>query len=162
MAQALARSQPRAPEAQFAAEFEQAAFLTLGLCYQKTPRFAGGAYLPFLRRVDRFAARPLPVSLRERAGYSARLLEIDARVRELVAALAQRGFRSPYLRTLVVARINPVRFVRQKPGATAPAMPIGAALTRMAANARKFDAASVREGELALVAAAASGEPDAE
>jgi len=28
-------------------------------------------------------------------------------VKEIVAALQQRGFRSPYLRTYVVARINP-------------------------------------------------------
>jgi len=34
-------------------------------------------------------------------------------------------------------------------------MAIGAALTRMAASARKFDVSSVRAGELALVAAVA-------
>ena len=167
MAQALAKAQPRALESLFAAEFELAAYLTLGLCYQRAPRFAGGAYLPFLRRVDRFAERALPVALRERAGFAAKLLEIDARVKEIVAGLAARGFKSPYLRTLVVARINPVRFVKQKRGPTsargpmsrggAPAMPIGAALVRMAASARKFDLAGVRERDLALVAAVAGG-----
>jgi ParB family transcriptional regulator, chromosome partitioning protein len=162
MAQALAKEQPRAVESQFAAEFELAAYLTLGLCYQETPRFAGGAYLPFLRRVDRLAERPLPASLRERAGFAARLREIDARVKEIVAGLAARGMKSPYLRTLVVARINPVRFVKQKRGETKPAMPIGAALTRMAASAKKFDVASVRERDLALVAAVSSGEPEGE
>ncbi|HTO68306.1 MAG TPA: ParB N-terminal domain-containing protein [Myxococcota bacterium] len=162
MAQALAKAQPRAPEAQFAAEFELAAFLTLGLCYQRSPRFAGGAYLPFLRRVDRLADKPLPVALRERTGFAAKLLEIDARVKEIVAGLAERGFKSPYLRTLVVARINPVRFVKQKRGETAPAMPIGAALVRMAASAKKFDPAGVRERDLALVAAVASDDAEAE
>ena len=160
MAQALAKSSPKARESEFAAEFESPAFLTLGLCYQDAPRFAGGAYYPFLRRVDRFGDKPLAAGLRERAGYAARLLEIDARVKEIVAALQEKGFRSPYLRSFVVARINPVRFVKQKKGDTAPPMPIGAALTRMAASARKFDTSSVRERDLALVAAVAPAEPE--
>jgi ParB family chromosome partitioning protein len=160
MAQSLAKSRPKARESELAAEFESPAFLTLGLCYQDAPRFAGGAYYPFLRRVDRFADRPLAASLRERAGYAARLLEIDARVKEIVAALQEKGFRSPYLRSFAVARINPVRFVKQKKGDTAPPMPIGAALTRMAASARKFDVGSVRERDLALVAAVAPAEPE--
>jgi ParB family chromosome partitioning protein len=162
MAQALAEARPRAAEKEFPGEFEQPAFLTLGLCYQTTPRFAGGAYLPFLRRVDRFSEKSLPVALRERAGFASRLLEIDARVKEIVADLQKRGFKSPYLRTLVVARINPVRFVKPKKGETAPPMPIGAALTRMAASAKKFDPGSVRERDLALVAAMGPAEPEAE
>ena len=162
MAEALAKKEPRSREAELTAEFEQPAFLTLGLCYQKAPRFAGGAYLPFLRRVERFAEKPLPASLRERAGFAARLLEIDARVKEIVGGLQARGFQSPYLRTFVVARINPVRFVKPKKGDTAPPMPIGAALVRMAASAKKFDPTSVRERDLALVAAVSSGEPEAE
>jgi ParB family chromosome partitioning protein len=155
MAQGLAESRPKAREPEFAHEFELPAFLTLGLCYQESSRFAGGAYLSFLRRVDRFADRPLPAALRERKGYAARLLEIDALVKQCVTALQQRGFRSPYLRTFVVARINPVRFVKLKRGDRAPAMPIGQALTRMAASARGFDAGKVRERDLALVAAVA-------
>jgi ParB family chromosome partitioning protein len=160
MAQALAKSRPKERESERAAEFESPAFLTLGLCYQDAPRFAGGAYYPFLRRVDRFSDKPLPASLRERAGYAARLLEIDSRVKEIVAALQEKGFRSPYLRSFAVARINPVRFVKQKKGDTKPPMPIGAALTRMAASARKFDVGSVRERDLALVAAVLPAEPE--
>jgi ParB family transcriptional regulator, chromosome partitioning protein len=73
----------------------------------------------------------------------------------LVAALERRGFRSAYLRSFVVARINPVRFRRAKKGETGPAMPIGAASTRMLGAAKKFDLAAVRERDLALVAAVA-------
>jgi hypothetical protein len=39
-------------------------------------------------------------------------------------------------------------------------MPLPAALVRMAASARKFDVASVRERDLALVAAVAGGEAE--
>ena len=162
MAQALAESRPRARELEFAREFELAPYLTLGLCYQAEPRFAGGAYLSFLRRVDRFSDKGLVVSLRERAGCASRLLEIDTAVKQAIAKLQERGFQSPYLRSFVVARINPVRFVKMRQSETGSAMPIGAALTRMAASARKFDPAAVRERDLQLAAAASGSSSDGE
>jgi len=153
MARNLAQRQPRAKESDFAAEFEAAEFLTLGILYLEDARFAGGAYGPFLKKVDRFSERTLAVSLREREGYAARLEGIDAEVRKIVKTLEARGFKSPYLRTFVVARINPVRFHRTKPGDRKPPMPIAEALTRMAAAAKRFDAKTVKSADLALVAA---------
>jgi ParB family chromosome partitioning protein len=161
MAHALAKRDPKASEQDYAAQLEAPELITLGLVYEKEGRFAGGAYSPCLRKVDRFSTKPLAKSLSERAGYAARLLEIDARVKEIIAALSERGFRSPYLRAYVVARINPVRFHKAKKGDTKPPMELPAALTRMAASARKFDVGSVRERDLALVAAV-SGSGDAE
>ena len=99
--------------------------LTLGIVYEDTPRFAGGAYSPMLRKVDRFSSRTLSISLRDRKGYASRLLAIDDQVKKLIGALQARGFKSPYLRNYVVARLNPVRFHIQKRGETRPAMPIG-------------------------------------
>jgi ParB family chromosome partitioning protein len=156
MARALAARSPRATETDHAAELEAAELLTLGLVYEREPRFAGGAYAPFLKKVDRFSDRPLRATLKEREGWADRLLAIDARVKKIIAALQQRGFRSPYLRNYVVARVNPVRFHRAKRGETGPAMAPGAGLTRMAAAARAFDVSTVRERDLALVAAATS------
>jgi len=155
MARALAEARPRAKEKDFAAEFESAELLTLGIVYEESGRFAGAAYSPFLKKVDRFSSKTLAASLREREGYASRLEEINAEVGRIIEELTARGFKSPYLRTYVVARINPVRFHRAKKGDTGPAMAIGAALTRMAASARKFDAESVKRGDLALVAAVA-------
>ena len=155
MARNLAKRRPRAKESDFSAEFEAAEFLTLGILYLDDARFAGGAYGPFLKKVDRFSDRTLPVSLREREGYASRLRGIDAEVRKIVKTLEARGFKSPYLRTYVVARINPVRFHRTKPGDKKPPMPIAEALTRMSAAAKRFDAKSVKSADLALVAAVA-------
>lgn len=156
MARALAKREPRAKESDYTAQFESAEFLTLGVLYARDARFAGGAYGSFLRKVDRFSDRTLTVSLREREGYASRLREIDAQVRKIVKALESRGFKSPYLRTFVVARINPVRFHRTKPGDRKPPMPIAAALTRMLGAAKNFDVGKVRSADLALVAAVAS------
>jgi ParB family chromosome partitioning protein len=158
MARDLARRRPRSKESSYVAEFEAPELLTLGIVYERNKRFAGGAYSPFLKKVDRFTGLTLPAGLRKREAYAARLVEIDARVKEIIAGLQERGFKSPYLRTYVVARINPVRFWRAKKGDTKPPMQIAAALTRMAVSAKKFDLDSVRPGDLALVAAVASGE----
>jgi ParB family chromosome partitioning protein len=159
MARELARRDKRAKEAAYAAEFESPALLTLGIVYEQEGRFAGGAYHPFLRKVDRFSSRALSVSLRDREGWASRLIRIDDEAKRIIEGLRERGFRSPYLRNLVVARINPVRFHRAKKGETRPPMEMGAALTRMAASARKFKIDSVRESDLALVAAM-GGEED--
>jgi ParB family chromosome partitioning protein len=129
--------------------------LTLGLVYEKASRFAGGAYSAFLKKVDRFSERTLHASLREREGYAARVLEIDTEVKKIIAALTKRGFKSPYLRNYVAARINPVRFHKPKKGDTKPPMPIAQALTRMAASAKKFNVESVSNKDLAWVAVGA-------
>ncbi|MDE2136606.1 MAG: ParB N-terminal domain-containing protein [Gammaproteobacteria bacterium] len=157
MARNLVKSRGRDAELEFAAEFEAPELLTLGIVYERAPRFAGGAYSAFLKKVDRFSERGLAVSLREREGFAARLLEIDTRVKALIAALQARGFKSPYLRNYVVARINPVRFHKVKKGATAPPMPLREALTRMAAAARAFNLGSVSNSDLAWVAVGAAG-----
>ncbi|MEW6073633.1 MAG: ParB/RepB/Spo0J family partition protein [Planctomycetota bacterium] len=158
MARELARRAPRAAETDHAAELEAPELLTLGIVYEADKRFAGGAYRPFLKKVDRFAATALGPSLKKRADWAARLVAIDAEVKRVIAALQARGFQSPYLRTYVVARINPVRWHRAKKGETAPPMAIAAALTRMAAGAKEFDCASVKPGDVALVAAVAGDE----
>jgi len=156
MARALAERSPRSGERDFSAEFEAPELLTLGIVYEQEARFAGGAYSPFLKKVDRFGDGTLRKGLREREGYAARLLEIDRHVKEIVAALQRRGFRSPYLRNYVVARLNPVRFHRAAKGDDTPPMPLRAALTRMAAAAKQFDVDAVKQGDIALVAAVSS------
>jgi ParB family chromosome partitioning protein len=158
MARNLAARGGREREDQFTAEFEAPELLTLGIVYQKSPRFAGGAYSAFLKKVDRFSERTLAASLKQREDYAARLIEIDGRVKSVIAALQARGFKSPYLRNYVVARINPVRFHKAKKGDTKPPMPIAQALTRMAAAARNFNVGSVSNSDLAWVAVGASAD----
>lgn len=158
MARNLAKRSSRAKENDYTAEFEAPELLTLGIVYEKNPRFAGGAYSPFLKKVDRFSERTLAVSLRERAGLASRLEAIESQVKRIIEGMQERGFQSPYLRSYVVARINPVRFHKLKKGDRKPPMPVTEALTRMLAAARRFDIASVRMGDLALVAAVSGGD----
>jgi ParB family chromosome partitioning protein len=155
MARALAARDAKARESEFHAQLEAPELVTLGIVYEREGRFAGGAYGPLLRKVDRFSDDALAKSLTQREGLAARLLEIDTEVKRIVKGLEGRGMKSPYLRNYVVARINPVRFERVKPGERSKT-PIAAALTKMLASAKKFDLASVRDRDVALVAAVSS------
>jgi len=159
MARAIAKRDRGARERDHAAQLESPELLTLGIVYERNSRFGGGAYAPFLKKVDRFSDQPLAKSLAVREGHAARLEEIDREVKRVIAALTARGFKSPYLRNYVVARINPVRFHKVKRGASAaaPPMPLAQALTRMSAGARRFDVGSVSNRDLAWVAAGAEG-----
>ena len=157
MARSLAKEQPRSTEKDHAVAFEAAYFLTLGTAYEERGRFAGSSYQSMLRRVDVFLDGTLPAALRQRDQWGRRLLDIDDRVAGHVKTLQEMGFKSPYLRAVVVARCNPVRWIPQKRGAPSP-MTMAEALGKMAASVRKFDPKSVRAGDLALVAAVSSDE----
>ena len=137
-------------EKDYALEFEEAAFLTLGVCYERNGRFAGGAYHPLLKRIDTFLGKPLAKALETRAerasaGPRARRGRLAA-----MKALKEKGFESPYLRAFVVARINPLRFQR---GAKAE---FDETIAKMLASARKFKADNVKPEQLARTGGAAS------
>ena len=156
MARQLAKDQPRSKESEHAVTFESPIFLTLGCAYEQRSRFAGSSYQPVLRKVDRFLDGTVPAALRQREQWAVRLMNIDDRVAAHVKTMQELGMKSPYLRAVVVARINPVRFVPPTRKADAPPpMSVAEALTRMTANVRKFNPRSVKPGDLALVAAIA-------
>ena len=90
--------------------FEEPAFITLGLCYEERPRFSGGAYHPVLKRVDQFMKGSLRAALEARQARAKTVLALDDLVVQKVEALKARGLTSPYLKSFVVARINPIRF----------------------------------------------------
>ncbi|HVR89414.1 MAG TPA: chromosome partitioning protein ParB [Candidatus Limnocylindria bacterium] len=157
MARSLAKEQPRSREIDHTVAFESPLFLTLGTAYEERSRFAGSSYQSMLRRVDIFLDGTLPAALRQRDQWGRRLLDIDDRVAVHIKTLQDMGFKSPYLRAIVVARCNPVRWIPQKKGAPPP-LTMAEALGKMAASVRKFDPKSVRAGDLALVAAVSSEE----
>src|SRR3989454_6214274 len=157
MARSLAKETPRSKESEHATSFESPTFLTLGAAYEKRDRFAGSAYQSMLRRVDRFMDSGLPAALRQREQWAVRIMDIDDRVAAHVKTLQERGMKSPYLRQVVVARCNPVRWIPAKKG-EAPPMTMAELLTRTTANVRRFDPAKVRAQDLAIAAAVAPEE----
>ena len=91
-------------------EFEQPAFLTLGVCYEERPRLSGGAYQSILRRVDEFLDEPMNKALKERERRGKKILKLDDAVSAAVEKLKAKGLTSPYLKPFVVARVNYTRF----------------------------------------------------
>jgi ParB family chromosome partitioning protein len=138
------------PEREFEAEFEEPALLTLGFCYMENGRFAGGAYHPVLKRIDKFLGASLPKALEIRRERAAKVLELEAAVSDAVKGLKERGFDSPYLRAFVVARINPLRFKRDVKA------DFDETIEKMTASARRFDAGKVKADQVAR----ASGPPE--
>ncbi|HET7363296.1 MAG TPA: ParB N-terminal domain-containing protein [Burkholderiales bacterium] len=94
---------------------EEASFVTMGLCYEKNPRFSGAVYNSFVRRLTELSDAPLAKALREHEKTAEKLLELDERVNEVVKKLKARGFVSPYLKSFVIARSNPLRFMKEPP-----------------------------------------------
>jgi ParB family chromosome partitioning protein len=141
---------PREPE--MALEFEEPALVTLGFAYEKRPRVSGGAYHPILRKVDAFVDRPLSKATAERERRADVLLAFDDAVTAAVARLKEKGFDSPYLRAFVVARVNPLRFVKGEPP---PFDDLMAQMTRRAAG---MDPGKVRSEDLAR----SGGAPESE
>ena len=103
------------PEKDFAYYFEEASLITLGLCYEKNARFSGGVYHSFVRRLSAFSEDTLARALRGHERHAEQLLDLDLKVVEVVQKLKAKGFVSPYLKTFVVARSNPLRFMQEPP-----------------------------------------------
>ncbi|MBX3188422.1 MAG: ParB N-terminal domain-containing protein [Labilithrix sp.] len=141
------------PESSFAFYLEDPALVTLGVCYEKNPRFAGGAYHPVLRRVEAFVDEPIGDAISHHEKLAALTLEVEEKVVAAVAKLRERGLLSPYLRSFVVARINPLRWIQ---GDYPPAEKV---LTTMRDRAAKFNAEKVRQEDLARMG---GGAPDEE
>jgi ParB family chromosome partitioning protein len=135
----------------YALEFEEPALATLGFAYQERGRISGGAYHPVLRRADNWLPGRLTDALPQRRARAALLLEYDDAVTAAVAALKARGFNSPYLRSFVVARTNPLRFIKGEPP------PLEELLPSMAKRARGIDASKIKSEDLAR----AGGAPEA-
>jgi ParB family chromosome partitioning protein len=152
MARALA-TEGNQPETRFVFEFEQPAFLTLGVCYEERPRLSGGAYQSILRRVDAFLDRPMAQALKERERRGKKILKLDDAVTAAIDKLKARGLTSPYLKSFVVSRVNFTRFSK------ATSFDFDEALDKIIASATKFNADRITQSD---VARSGGGPPDEE
>lgn len=145
----LIEEDARRKESEFAFYLEEASLVTLGMCYEKNGKFAGGAYNPIVRRLEKFSEEPLSKAIKEHERHAEMLMELDERIASVVAKLKERGFVSPYLRTFVVARINPLRWIEGEPP------PLAEVLKTMRERAAKFNVEKVKQADLANIGGAA-------
>jgi len=138
-------------EAEMALEFEEPGLATLGFAYEQRGRLSGGAYAPILRKVDGFLEEKLSRAIAERERRAGVVLAFDDAVSEAVARLKERGFDSPYLKAFVVARVNPLRFMK---GAAPPFDELFETMTK---RARGMDPSKVKGEDVARSGGAPDG-----
>ncbi|HXX28239.1 MAG TPA: ParB N-terminal domain-containing protein [Terriglobales bacterium] len=139
-------------ESQFAFYLEEAALVTLGVCYERVSRFGGGAYHPILRRLETFTEEALRQAIRDHERRAAMVLDLEEKVVAVVGKLKDRGLVSPYLRSFVVARINPLRWIKGEPP------PLEDVLKTMRERATKFNVDRIKPQDLAGTAGPADEE----
>ena len=113
MYRGLAEERPKSTEEEFAFQFEAPHFITLGLLYEENKRFAGGAFAPILRRVDKFLKGRLGETLETRGERAAAVRAADAALGPPVAALKKRGINHPFVKNYVLARTTPLTRARK-------------------------------------------------
>jgi ParB family chromosome partitioning protein len=152
MVRDLAESGSDRRETDMTLELEEPALVTLGFAYEQRGRLSGGAYAPALRKVDQFLDMKLKDAVPERERRAGLVLELDDAVSQAVEKLKERGLTSPYLKAFVVARINPLRFMK---GSVPPFDELLATMTK---RARGMDPGKIRSEDVAR----SGGPPDAD
>ena len=142
MYRALAEDKPSSTEEEWAFQLEAAHFITLGLLYEQNKRFAGGAFAPILRRVDKFLKLTLAKGLRERKERAALVRETDETLAVTVAKVKKRGINHPYVKNYLLARTTPLTRARK----TLPSFE--QTFKKLRENLEAFDVSRVRYDDI--------------
>jgi ParB family chromosome partitioning protein len=153
MYRALAAEEPSTTEEAWAFQFESAHFITLGLLYETNKRFAGGAFAPILRRVDRFLKATLRRGLEERDERAASVRTADEALGRVVQKIKKRGINHPYVKNFVLARTTPLTRARK----TLPSFE--QTFKRLVENLEAFDPGKVRYEDIQRSAIMGAPEP---
>ena len=142
MYRALAEQQPSSTEDDWALQFESAHFVTLGLLYEQNKRFAGGAFAPILRRVDKFLKGGLRRGLVDRTERAEMVRAADEVLAQVVAKVKKRGINHPYVKNYLLARTTPLTRARK----TLPSFE--QTFKKLRQNLEDFDVSKVRYDEI--------------
>ena len=134
--------QPTSTEDDWAFQFESAHLITLGLLYEQNKRFAGGAFAPILRRVDKFLKVGLRKGLEEREERAALVRAADETLVAAVAKVKKRGINHPYVKNYLLARTTPLTKARK----TLPSFE--QTFKKLRDNLEAFDVSKVRYDEI--------------
>jgi ParB family chromosome partitioning protein len=138
MYRGLAEAEPERGEEDYAFQFEAPHLITLGILYERNKRFAGGAFAPMLRRVDKFLKGTFPRTLPLREERADAVAEADAALAVVVAKLKKRGINHPYVKNFVLSRATPLTRARK----TLPSFE--QAFRKLTENLASFDASKIR------------------
>jgi ParB family transcriptional regulator, chromosome partitioning protein len=134
--------QPTSTEDDWAFQFESAHLITLGLLYEQNKRFAGGAFAPILRRVDKFLKVGLRKGLEEREERAGLVRAADETLASVVVKVKKRGINHPYVKNYLLARTTPLTKARK----TLPSFE--QTFKKLRENLEAFDVSKVRYDEI--------------
>jgi ParB family transcriptional regulator, chromosome partitioning protein len=103
------------PESRFAFYLDEPALVTLGVCYERIPRFGGGACHSILRRLESFTDEPLRTAFKDHEKRATMVPDPEEKAAAAVKKLKEHGLVSPCLHSFVVARINRLRWIKGEP-----------------------------------------------
>ncbi len=106
-----------------------------------------------MKRVDDFLKKPMRTAIELRQERAKTVLALDDQIVQQVEALKAKGLTSPYLKSFVVARVNPIRF---RPKDASP-LSFDEALARMAAATAKFNPEKIKMEDVARSGGAVDG-----
>lgn len=138
MYRGLVEAESRKGELDYAFQFESPHLVTLGLLYEQNKRFAGGAFAPILKRVDKFLDGTFRKTLPEREVRAGKVRAVDEALARVVAQLKKRGISHPFVKNYVLARTTPLTRQRK----TLPSF--DQTFTKLLANLEDFDVEKVR------------------
>jgi ParB family chromosome partitioning protein len=131
------------PESEFAFQFEEPYFATLGVIYEKRERFSGAAYVPLLKRIDQFLSQPLSEAIKERERRAKRIEEeVEPKVLRLMKELEEKRFTFPFLKQLIISQNNPVR------GRKKERLEFDEGIEQFMNNLARFDPAKMRRAKI--------------
>jgi ParB family transcriptional regulator, chromosome partitioning protein len=142
MYRALVKEEPETTEEKWTFQFESPHFITLGLLYEQNKRFAGGAFAPILRRVDKFLKQTLPKGLETRTERADLVREADTALGVAVAKVKKRGINHPYVKNYLLARTTPLTRARK----TLPSFE--QTFKKLRDNLEEFDVSKVRYDDI--------------
>jgi ParB family chromosome partitioning protein len=154
MYRGLLQQQPSTTEEDWSFQFESPHFITLGLLYEQNKRFAGGAFAPILRRVDKFLKLTLRKGLEEREERAGLVRAADEALVGVVAKIKKRGISHPYVKNYVLARTTPLTRQRK----TLP--PFEQTFKKLRENIESFDVGKVRYEDIQRSAIMAAPAPE--
>jgi ParB family transcriptional regulator, chromosome partitioning protein len=153
MYRALVEESPTSTEEEWGFQLESPHFITLGLLYEQNKRFAGGAFAPILRRVDKFLKVALRRGIEERQQRAALVHSTDETLATVVAKVKKRGINHPYVKNYLLARTTPLTRARK----TLPSFE--QTFKKLRESLEDFDVSKVRYDDIqrsAIMAAPAS------
>jgi ParB family chromosome partitioning protein len=137
MYRGLLEQEPRKGEADYAFQFEAPHLITLGMLYEENKRFAGGAFAPILKRVDKFLDGSFTKTRAEREERAQAVKDTDEVLAKTVAAIKKRGINHPFVKNYVLARTTPLTRQRK----TLPSF--AHTFSKLRANIEAFDVSKV-------------------